>query len=114
METKYTKTSEKVDPAPVTPAPTEVPDIREHILNELSSEEGGAEKEEILKDSVADDREPGPSQDIPKSEKKRAKKRPLMDTVRENQLAYNKFISKKIPKLLRSIGVSSSESDSDD
>lgn len=41
----------------------------------------------------------------------KAKKRPLADIIRQNQLAYNKFITKKIPKLLRQLGVSSDSSD---
>lgn len=45
--------------------------------------------------------------------KRRSKKRvPLGDLIRDNQMKYNKFISKKVPKLLKTLGVSSS-SDSD-
>ena len=40
---------------------------------------------------------------------KNAKKRPLMDIIRENQEAYNKFITEKMPKVLRAIGVSSDD-----
>ena len=41
---------------------------------------------------------------------KKAKKRPLMDIIRENQEAYTKFITTKMPKVL--LGVSSDD-DSD-
>lgn len=37
------------------------------------------------------------------------RKRPLLDLVRENHEAYNSFITKKVPKLLRALGVSSDE-----
>ena len=43
---------------------------------------------------------------------KKAKKRALMDIIRENQEEYNKFITKKMPKVLRALGVSSDD-DSD-
>jgi hypothetical protein len=35
------------------------------------------------------------------------KKSSVMDLVRKNQMAYEKFITKKVPKLLRALGVSS-------
>jgi hypothetical protein len=50
----------------------------------------------------------------PKNEVATAKKRkrpPLMDLIRENHVQYNKFINKKVPKLLKSLVMSSSESD---
>jgi hypothetical protein len=37
----------------------------------------------------------------------RGRKWPLPALIRENQLSYNKFITKKVPKLLRELGVSS-------
>ena len=37
----------------------------------------------------------------------RQRKRPLADLIRENQEAYNVFITKKVPKLLRELGISS-------
>lgn len=37
-----------------------------------------------------------------------------MNLIRRNQEAYNKFITKKVPKLLRILGVSPSESDDDE
>ena len=40
--------------------------------------------------------------------RRRQRKRPLAELIRENQEAYNKFITKKVPKLMRMIGVSSS------
>ncbi|XP_056012597.1 uncharacterized protein LOC125657393 [Ostrea edulis] len=39
--------------------------------------------------------------------RKKSSKRPLPDLVRANQEAYNDFITKKVPKLLRALGVSS-------
>ncbi len=42
---------------------------------------------------------------------KAARKRSLMDLVRDNQIKYNRFLTKKVPKLLRQLGVSSDESD---
>lgn len=45
------------------------------------------------------------------ADKKR--KRSVMDLVRENQIQYNKFITKKMPKLLKALGVASDSSESD-
>lgn len=47
-----------------------------------------------------------------KSAPPKSKKRPLLELVRENHLAYNSFITKKVPKLLRALGVSSDEDSS--
>lgn len=49
--------------------------------------------------------------DGPVATAKKRKRLPLMDLIRENHMQYNKFITKKIPKLLKSLGMSSSESD---
>lgn len=51
---------------------------------------------------------------VVRSKRLKAKKRPipLLDLIYENQLEYNKFITKKVPKLLKMLGVSS-DSDSD-
>ncbi|XP_063422437.1 uncharacterized protein LOC134706968 [Mytilus trossulus] len=49
---------------------------------------------------------------VARPKKLKAKKRPLLDLIYENQLEYNKFITKKIPKLLKMLGVSS-DSDSE-
>lgn len=47
-------------------------------------------------------------------EAKKPKRASLMDTIRQNHLSYQTFISKKMPKLLRAIRISSSsESDED-
>jgi hypothetical protein len=42
-----------------------------------------------------------------KTKKVKGKKSSVMDLVRKNQMAYEKFITKKVPKLLRALGVSS-------
>ncbi|XP_053374306.1 uncharacterized protein LOC123526119 [Mercenaria mercenaria] len=60
--------------------------------------------------SVSTSREEMRSTQTPQ-QRRDARKRPLMDIVRENQLHYNRFITKKVPKLLRQLGVSSDESD---
>jgi hypothetical protein len=45
---------------------------------------------------------------------KKPKRASLMDTIRQNHLSYQKCITKKMPKILRAIGIrSSSESDED-
>ncbi|XP_071153286.1 uncharacterized protein [Mytilus edulis] len=51
---------------------------------------------------------------VVRSKRLKVKKRPipLLDLIYENQLEYNKFITKKVPKLLKMLGVSS-DSDSD-
>ena len=46
---------------------------------------------------------------------KKKKRISTFDLIRKNQITYNKFITKKIPKLLKKLGVSSSsESDESD
>jgi hypothetical protein len=49
-----------------------------------------------------------------KLKKLKAKKSSVMDLVRKNQMAYEKFITKKVPKLLRALGVSSDSGSSDE
>lgn len=45
---------------------------------------------------------------------KKPKRASLMDTIRQNHISYQKCITKKMPKMLRTIGISSSsESDED-
>jgi hypothetical protein len=39
----------------------------------------------------------------------RGRKRPPVALIRENQLAYNTFITKKVDKLFRELGVSSDD-----
>ncbi|XP_061186959.1 uncharacterized protein LOC133195100 [Saccostrea echinata] len=82
-------------------------DIRAEVVSTISS--GSDEDTEM----------PTSSSGVKESRKRKAgkpegnpsKKKPLMDLVRENHLAYNTFITKKVPKLLKALGVSS---DSDD
>lgn len=52
---------------------------------------------------------PGTSR--PSPSQKGVRKRPLLSVMRENQEAYNIFITKKVPKLLKALGVDSDESD---
>ena len=62
-------------------------------------------RDEILANVSSDD-------DVPQQPTRaRERKRPLSELIRNNQEAYNKFITKKIPKLMRILGVSSSSSD---
>ena len=49
-----------------------------------------------------------------KTKKVKSKKSSVMDLVRKNQMAYEKFITKKVPKLLRALGVSSDSGSSDE
>ena len=49
--------------------------------------------------------------DGPVATAKKRKRPPLMDLIRENHVQYNEFINKKVPKLLKSLVMSSSESD---
>jgi hypothetical protein len=42
-------------------------------------------------------------------ENNRGRKRPFASLIRENQLAYNSFSTKKVPKLFRELGVSSDD-----
>ncbi|PJE78092.1 hypothetical protein CI610_02975 [invertebrate metagenome] len=49
----------------------------------------------------------------PKKQKCQKKKESLSELLKENQRAYNKFITKKIPKLLKVFGVSDTDSDSE-
>lgn len=52
---------------------------------------------------------PGTSR--PSPSQKGVRKRPPLSVMRENQEAYNIFITKKVPKLLKALGVDSDESD---
>jgi len=47
------------------------------------------------------------SDEEPQPAAARRRKRPLADLVRENHELYNKFMKKKMPKLLRELGISS-------
>ena len=49
-----------------------------------------------------------------KTKKLNNTKSSVMDLVRKNQMAYEKFITKKVPKLLRALGVSSDSGSSDE
>jgi hypothetical protein len=49
-----------------------------------------------------------------KPKKGKNKTSSVMDLVRKNQMAYEKFITKKVPKLLRALGVSSDSGSSDE
>jgi hypothetical protein len=49
--------------------------------------------------------------DGPVATAKKRKRPLLMNLIRENHVQYNKCITKKVPKLLKSLGMSSSESD---
>jgi phosphoenolpyruvate carboxylase len=49
-----------------------------------------------------------------KTKKVKNKKSSVTDLVRKNQMAYAKFITKKVPKLLRALGVSSHSGSSDE
>lgn len=50
----------------------------------------------------------------PKKKAKKPKRASLMDTIRQNHLSYQMCITKKMSKILRTIGISSSsESDED-
>jgi hypothetical protein len=48
---------------------------------------------------------------MPEMQQARRRKRPLAELVRENHELYNKFLKKKMPKILRELNISSSESD---
>ncbi|CAC5396464.1 unnamed protein product [Mytilus coruscus] len=123
MEEKLTK-KDDVDNAAKKTSTTKTADIRETVMNDLSDsaeelEVARVEAEVEAPNAVATvDKEPsleneaGSSQK-PDKYKRKAIKRPLMDIIRENQMAYNRFITKKIPKIMKVIGFSSSENDSD-
>ena len=107
---------------------------RRYVIASVSSEEPeNVDRREVLIDQLSDssddeqvplaagtsvDDEPGQAidddqtQDEPPAtvmpKERRPKKRPLCDLIRENQTAFNRFFTKKIPKLLRQLGVSSS------
>ena len=68
----------------------------------------GKKRKEVIQEAPIE--HPEIEQPVPN---RKAKKRvPLGEIIRENQLKYNKFIPKQVPKLLKSLGVSSA-SDSD-
>ena len=46
--------------------------------------------------------------------KKRRQKQSLGQLVRENQLLYKRWMTKKVPKIMRELGISSSSDDDDD
>ncbi|KAK3091127.1 hypothetical protein FSP39_017299 [Pinctada imbricata] len=71
------------------------------------------QRQEDLRDEVAgslpsegEESQPGPS--TKKAKKGKKKGMSVHELVKQNQLEYNKFLTKKIPKLLRALGVSPS------
>jgi hypothetical protein len=77
-------------------------DKREEVLSTLSSDEDDGD--DVPSTSTKCNAEPKPKT---AHTRKKASKRPLTELVRANQEAYNDFITKKVPKLLRALGVSS-------
>jgi len=44
---------------------------------------------------------------------KKEKKKNSMELFRENQMIYNKFMSRKVPKIMKALGISDSDSESE-
>ncbi|XP_052085180.1 uncharacterized protein LOC127722334, partial [Mytilus californianus] len=137
LETRLTKDHQNV------PGPSTANDKRDKILEDLSSEDDNngpvnsepkknpqnatsvqqnIEQEEPKEPEEPKEREDTNEEEIEqpqaakraKLQKPKSKKMPLMNLIKKNHEAYSKFITKKVPKLLRSLGVSSSESDDDE
>ena len=102
-------------------------DHREELLKNLSDQEEDEtfetkDENEINEPVVSTsnqkdkgDRTQKRKQEVEEPKKaKKPKRASLMDTIRQNHLSYQKCITKKMPKILRAIGIrSSSESDED-
>ena len=122
LETKLSK-RETVE-VPYTPtagseqeegASTSKSDTRDGIVRAMSSDDNDddANQASTNKSKIkSSDAETTPKKKTKKSKKN--KKSSVMDLVRKNQMAYEKFITKKMPKLLRALGVSSDSGSSDE
>ena len=122
LETKLSK-RETVE-VPYTPtagseqeegASTSKSDTRDGIVRAMSSDDNDddANQASTNKSKIeSSDAENTPKKKTKKSKKN--KKSSVMDLVRKNQMAYEKFITKKMPKLLRALGVSSDSGSSDE
>ena len=88
-------------------ASTSKSDTRDDIVRALSSDDNDddAKQASTNKSKIeSSDAETTPKK---KTKKGKIKTSSAMDLVRKNQMAYEKFIIKKVPKLLRALGVSS-------
>jgi hypothetical protein len=121
LETKLSK-RETVE-VPYTPtagseqeegASTSKSDTRDDIVRAMSSDDNDDDAKQASNKSKIEssDAENTPKKKTKKSKKN--KKSSVMDLVRKNQMAYEKFITKKMPKLLRALGVSSDSGSSDE
>ena len=121
LETKLSK-RETVE-VPYTPtagseheegASTSKSDTRDDIVRAMSSDDNDDDAKQASNKSKikSSDAENTPKKKTKKSKKN--KKSSVMDLVRKNQMAYEKFITKKMPKLLRALGVSSDSGSSDE
>jgi hypothetical protein len=121
LETKLSK-RETVE-VPYTPtagseqeegASTSKSDTRDDIVRAMSSDDNDNDAKQASNKSKikSSDAETTPKKKTKKSKKN--KKSSVMDLVRKNQMAYEKFITKKMPKLLRALGVSSDSGSSDE
>lgn len=86
-------------------------DRRDRIAETMPSDDGDGGDDDNVDDDKDDDVTEPPAKVTKKG--KPPKQDSLVNLIRENQTKYNKFITKKIPKLLRALGVSSSDSESD-
>jgi hypothetical protein len=86
-------------------ASTSKSDTLDDIVRALSSNDDDAKQASTNKSKIeSSDAETTPKK---KNKKSKIKTSSAMDLVRKNQMAYEKFIIKKVPKLLRALGVSS-------
>jgi hypothetical protein len=121
LETKLSK-RETVE-VPYTPtagseqeegASTSKSDTRDDIVRAMSSDDNDDDAKQASNKSKikSSDAETTPKKKTKKSKKN--KKSSVMDLVRKNQMAYEKIITKKMPKLLRALGVSSDSGSNDE
>ncbi|CAG2208648.1 unnamed protein product [Mytilus edulis] len=96
------------------PAPQQPDAVARPALQQLDAVAGPAPRqpEDAGVEQIEDRADELAHPNVVRPKKKKPKKRPIMDLIRENQQEYNKFITKKMPKLLKALGVSSG-SDSD-
>lgn len=106
LESRIQETVEPVhNPAPPTTNPPTEPEEQNapgpsHVVDSKTRE-----RMRILEEDDEEEKRDGPS--------KKPKKSPIINLIRDNHMKYNKFITKKMPKILSQLGVDS-DSDSSD
>ena len=104
--------------------PENVADVhREQIINNLPNEDiplpaapqiPGQNTPKPSTSSASERKREIELQNIEAPKAKKPKSASLIDTIKQNHMDYRKFITKKMPKILRAIGISSSSESEDE